>query len=126
MNWLELSVQVDNEAVESVTEVLSRFVQGGVAIEEDITAFSDREGYIVNRDKPVTVRGYLPVDDACGCAVTQIKEAMGHLSMLRPGGELSLRQVAEDDWANAWKEHFQVHKKLLVFHCLCHSHRQIN
>lgn len=110
MKWLELSVQVDNEAVESVTEVFSRFVKGGVAIEEDITTFNDREGYIVNADKPVAIRGYLPVDDTCGCSVTQIKEALDHLSMIRPVGELAMRQVAEEDWANAWKEHFQVHR----------------
>jgi ribosomal protein L11 methyltransferase len=110
MRWLELSVQVDNEAVESVTEVFSRFVKGGVAIEEDITTFGDREGYVVNTDKPVAIRGYLPVDDACGCSVAQIKDALDHLSMIRPVGELSMRQVAEEDWANAWKEHFQVHR----------------
>jgi ribosomal protein L11 methyltransferase len=110
MKWLELSVQVDNEAVESVTEVFSRFVKGGVAIEEDITAFGDRDGYVVNTDKPVAIRAYLPVDDTCGCSVSQIKDALDHLSMIRPIGELAMRQVAEEDWANAWKEHFQVHR----------------
>src|SRR4030042_1143678 len=83
MQWIELSVQADSEAVESVTEVFSRFVHGGVAIEEDITTFSDRDGYVVNTDKPVTIRGYLPADDACGCAVTQVRDALGWLG-LRP------------------------------------------
>ena len=32
--WLELSVAVAPETVESVTELLSRYVNGGVAIEE--------------------------------------------------------------------------------------------
>lgn len=108
--WLELSVQVDNEAVESVAEVLSRFVHGGLAVEEDITTFSDREGYVVNSDRPVTLRGYLPVDDNCGCAVSQIKDALDHLSILRPVGHLALKQVDEQDWGQAWKEHFQVHR----------------
>ena len=110
MQWLELSVQVDSEAVESVTEVFSRYVQGGVAIEEDITAFSDREGYVVNADKPVSIRGYVPVNDNSGCVVTQIKQALDYLSMMRPVGELSMRQIADEDWAHAWKEHFQVHR----------------
>ena len=115
MKWLELSVQVDNEAVESVTEVFSRFVQGGVAIEEDITAFSDRDGYVVNTDKPVTIRGYLPVDDTCGCSVTQIKDALDWLGMMRPVGELAMRRWRKRTgptpgrstsrciaWAGAW------------------------
>ena len=110
MEWLELSVLADSEAVESVAEVFSRLVHGGVAIEEDITAFSDREGYVVNVDKPVIIRGYLPVDGDCGCAVTRVREALGWLGMMRPVGELSIRTVHEEDWANAWKEHFQVHR----------------
>ena len=34
MDWLEVSIQVDREAVESVSEVLARFGYGGVVIEE--------------------------------------------------------------------------------------------
>jgi len=108
--WLELSVQVDREAVESVAEVFSRYVYGGVAIEESVTAFGDREGYQVNLNKPVVIRGYLPLNDNCGCVVTKIKEALDHLSFLRPIGDLTLRSLVEEDWANAWKEHFQVLK----------------
>lgn len=108
--WLELSVQVDREAVDSVAEVFSRYVYGGVAIEESITTYGDREGYQVNPTEPVTIRGYLPLDDSCGGMVTKIKEALDHLSFLRPIGDLTLRSLAEEDWANAWKEHFQVLK----------------
>jgi hypothetical protein len=34
MRWLELTVRTHPEAVESVSELLSRYTPGGVAIEE--------------------------------------------------------------------------------------------
>jgi ribosomal protein L11 methyltransferase len=109
MDWLELTVRADSEAVESVAAVLSQYVHGGVAIEEDITPFSDREGYLVNADRPVTIRGYLPADAVdCGCILSQITRAMDSLSMIRPVSQPSVRRLAEEDWANAWKDHFHV------------------
>lgn len=109
MDWLEVCVAVDSEAVESVAAVLSQYVHGGVAIEEDITPFSDREGYLVNADRPVTIRGYLPADtDDCGCSLASITKALDCLGMIRPVGKPSVRRLAEEDWANAWKDHFHV------------------
>ncbi len=109
MDWLELTVKADSEAVESVAAVLSQFVHGGVAIEEDITPFSDREGYLVNADRPVTIRGYLPAGaDDCSCTLSKITRALDCLSMIRPVGQPAVRRLAEEDWANAWKDHFHV------------------
>ena len=36
MRWLELTVRTHPEAVESVSELLSQYTPGGVAIEEPI------------------------------------------------------------------------------------------
>ena len=36
MRWLELTVRTHPEAIESVSELLSRYMPGGVAIEEPI------------------------------------------------------------------------------------------
>jgi len=108
--WLELTTEVDREAAEAVSAVFAAVVYGGVAIEESITARGDSEGYTLDADQPVTVRGYLPVDDNAGCKVARLKEAMDHLSFLRPASPLQVRPIAEEDWANAWKEHFHVHR----------------
>ena len=37
MDWLEVSVQVDGEAAEAVSEVLNRYGRGGVVIEHLLT-----------------------------------------------------------------------------------------
>jgi len=108
--WLELTTEVDREAAEAVSAAFAAAVYGGVAIEESIIARGDSEGYTLNADQPVTVRGYLPVDDNAGCKVTRLKEALDHLSFLRPVSPLQVRPIAEEDWANAWKEHFHVHR----------------
>ena len=47
---------------------------------------------------------------AVDAAVDRVRRALGHLQAfeLRPIGELHTRVVHEEDWAEAWKEHFPV------------------
>ncbi len=60
----------------------------------------------------VTIRGYLPAIDrrAADDAISLVRQRLGHLTAfeLRPIGELRISEVHEEDWANAWKEHFPV------------------
>lgn len=46
-----------------------------------------------------SVRGYLPVDERLEATLLRLKEAAAR--------ELTIRFVAEEDWANAWKQHFK-------------------
>ena len=107
--WLEVSVLADREAVEAVSAVFAEYAYaGGVAIEEDITPSVDGEGFAYNLDRPVRVKAYVAVDDQSGERVEQLRRALDHLSFIRPIQPLTLRHVAEEDWANAWKEHYHV------------------
>jgi ribosomal protein L11 methyltransferase len=58
------------------------------------------------------VRGYIPATDpaAARAAMDQVRIDLGHLQAfaLRPIGDLEVRVVHEEDWAEAWKEHFPV------------------
>ncbi|MBI2863263.1 MAG: 50S ribosomal protein L11 methyltransferase [Chloroflexi bacterium] len=110
MNWLEISVRVDSEAVESVADLFRRYGQGGVVVEEDITPLSEQENYVVNLDKPVTVRTYVRCNAGASRRRKQIERGLWHLRAIRPMGEMEVREVAEEDWANAWKAHFDVHR----------------
>jgi ribosomal protein L11 methyltransferase len=62
--------------------------------------------------RPAVVRGYVAAADpaAARAAISTVKTALGHLQAfaLRPIGELQTRVVHEEDWAEAWKEHFPV------------------
>jgi ribosomal protein L11 methyltransferase len=99
MEWLEVSVTVENEAAEVVAEVLSRYVYRGVAIE------AGPEGWNAG---PVVVKAYLPADDQLQTTKRRIEEALWHLGQIRPIPAPTFRPVAEVDWAEAWKERLDV------------------
>ena len=110
MRWLELSVQTHPEAVESVSELLSRYTTGGVAIEEPIELIDEGQEYRVLTGKSVNVHAYVPIDGKEEEVRRRVAEGLWHLSSLGAHfvGELDTRVVNEEDWANAWKEFFHV------------------
>ena len=110
MRWLELTVRVHPEAVESVSELLSRYTSGGVAIEEPIELVDEGQEYRVLPGKPVYVHAYAPVDGMEEEVRQRVAEGLWHLASLGSHfvGELQTRTVNEEDWANAWKEFFHV------------------
>jgi ribosomal protein L11 methyltransferase len=110
MRWLELTVQAHPEAVESVSELLSRYTPGGVAIEEPIELVDEGQEYRVLSGEPVKVHAYLPIDGKEEEARQRVAEGLWHLSSLGSQfvGDLDTRIVNEEDWANAWKDYYHV------------------
>jgi ribosomal protein L11 methyltransferase len=110
--WLELSVAADHEAVEAVSEILSRAAPGGTSVEPAFDLVDEGLGARVDLSRPAIVRAALPLGDAASviAAVERAERELGHLQAfgLRPIGELTGRVVHEADWANAWKAHFPV------------------
>src|SRR5579863_6854009 len=110
MHLLELTVRTHPEAVESVSELLSRYTPGGVAIEEPIELIDEGQDYRVLTGKPVHIHAYLPIDGTEEETRQRIAEGLWHLSSLGPQfvGDLRTHIVNEEDWANAWKDYFHV------------------
>ncbi|HEY6409497.1 MAG TPA: 50S ribosomal protein L11 methyltransferase [Ktedonobacteraceae bacterium] len=110
MRWLELTVRTHPEAVESVSELLSRYTPGGVAIEEEIELIDEGQEYRVLTGEPVQVHAYLPLDGKEEEARQKVAEGLWHLASLGEHfvGDLRTREVNEEDWANAWKDYFHV------------------
>jgi ribosomal protein L11 methyltransferase len=110
--WVELSVAADIEAVEAVSEILTRFAPGGTSVEPGFGLIDEGLGAVVDTTKPAIVRAYQPGLDPAGVrrAIEEATVALGHLQAfgLRPIGELTTRLVREADWAEAWKSHFPV------------------
>jgi ribosomal protein L11 methyltransferase len=107
--WLELSLPVDLEAVEAVSEVLARYgYQGGIVIEEAHRSAAD--GISLERDptRPAWVRAYLPQDHVSDEAIQRIETALGLLGELRPIGALQVRALSQEDWSQAWKKHYSI------------------
>ena len=110
--WLELAVICDPEAVEAVSEILSRVAPGGVSVEPGFRLIDEGLGAVTDPSRPATVRAYLPARDARAVreAVAITDRALGHLQAfgLREIGELVTAVVHESEWATAWRRHVRV------------------
>ncbi len=114
MDWLEISVEASHEASEAAYAVMSQHAPGGVSIEEPVTQEVDGQGAHVDSSRPVTLRAYVPVDGSEGARRQAIEEGLWHLSRIEINGfgvgQVSTRRLREEDWANAWKEHYHTRK----------------
>jgi ribosomal protein L11 methyltransferase len=68
------------------------------------------EPAVLAAGQPVTVRGYLPRSRDGARRRRQLEQALWHLGSIWPIPEPTVREVREEDWANAWKEHFFAHR----------------
>jgi len=129
--WVELSVAADIEAVEAVSEILTRFAPGGTSVEPAFGLSDEGLGAIIDPTRPAIVRAYLPgLDPALvEAAIAGATTALGHLQAfgLRPIGDLQTRLVREEDWAEAWKSHFPVLRigRRLVIRPTWRRHRKL-
>jgi ribosomal protein L11 methyltransferase len=129
--WVELSVAADIEAVEAVSEILTRFAPGGTSVEPGFGLSNEGLGAVIDPTKPAIVRAYLPGLDpaAVRAAIDDATTALGHLQAfgLRPIGPLTTRLVREEDWAEAWKSHFPVLRigRRLVIRPTWRRHRKL-
>ena len=92
MNWLEVSVQADGEAAEAVSEIFNRYCRGGSVVCIDCSLGL------------AAVKAYLPLDD--GEIRRKLEEALWHLGQIYPIPDPQFRELAERDWAAAWKKHY--------------------
>jgi ribosomal protein L11 methyltransferase len=105
MRWIEVSMEVDGEAAEAVTEVLQRYGHQGVAIEQAgffIETWEDE----VPKPERLIVRAYFPEDERADAARAQLEEALHHLGRLYPMPTPQYKVVDEEDWAEAWKVNY--------------------
>jgi ribosomal protein L11 methyltransferase len=105
-SWLEISLVVDGEQAEAIAEVLSRHIPGGVVIESTaVTANDDdSEGHPVG---PLRVYAFLPVDEALEDKRRAIEEGLYYLSRILPMPAPQFRSLQEQDWSQAWKQHYR-------------------
>ena len=109
MRWLELSVEVDVEAVEAVSEILGR-IGAGTAV-QPTRLIRDPDDELAAREDPsapyVITAHLIEAPDAAD-QVEATERALWHLQAfgLRPVGPLRVRAVDDADWIDAWKRHY--------------------
>jgi ribosomal protein L11 methyltransferase len=115
MNWLEVSLTVDGELAESVADVLARFAPNGVMTEQGVK-FNDEEDE-GTATGPITVRAYLEVNDQLEETRQKIEESLFYLGMIQPVPTPTYKQIADQNWMEAWKKHYKpilIGQKLLI------------
>ena len=115
MNWLEVSLTVDGELAESVADVLARFAPNGVMTEQGVRFVNEEdEGTATG---PITVRAYLEVNDQLEETRQKLEESLFYLGMIRPVPTPVYKQIADQNWMEAWKTHYKpilIGQRLLI------------
>lgn len=105
MNVIELSIRADAESAEALAAAFNEYAYGGAVIEQVVTP---EQGETLDAARPFTVRAFLLQDETLREKHLAIERAVWAYSMLRPVGELETRELAEEDYANAWKKFYSV------------------
>src|SRR3990172_5458315 len=103
MTWLEVSLTVNGELAEAVADVLARFAPNGVMTEQGVKFTNDEDAGTASG--PITVRAYLPVDAQLEDRRQQLEESLYYLGMIQALPALKYRQIADQNWMEAWKQH---------------------
>lgn len=109
MNWLEISVETEAAAIETVSAILHEYGEGGVAVYQHVVPDDEDAAYHYDTARPTTVTTYLPATVEGARRREAMATALGHLTVFNLAwiGPLHVREVAEEDWANAWKQYYQ-------------------
>ena len=115
MNWLEVSLTVNGELAESVADVFARFAPNGVMTEQGVKFLDEEdEGTATG---PITVRAYLEVNDQLEETRQKLEESLFYLGMIQPLPTPTYKQIADQNWMEAWKLHYKpilIGQRLLI------------
>ena len=128
MKWAEISIQTTHEATEAVADIFHGLGASGVVIEDPELVNSYRRSGTwdycdipeAEDDSVVTVKAYLPVDDQLDDKLRLFEQRVNDLArhdIDKGSGLIRLREVREEDWANAWKTYYhpiRVGERLVV------------
>jgi ribosomal protein L11 methyltransferase len=113
--WLEVSMTVNGELAEAISDVLDRFVSNGVVIESGVK-YNDAEDEGTPFG-PVRIYGYLAIDEQIEERRQRLLEALYFLGRIQALPEPTFRTIEDEDWMAAWKKHYRpilIGKKLLI------------
>jgi ribosomal protein L11 methyltransferase len=91
---------------EAVADVLARFAPNGVVTESTGIEFpnDENEGVAVG---PISVRAYLEVNEQIEETRQKLEEALFYLGMIQPLPTPTYKQIADQNWMEAWKKHYK-------------------
>lgn len=106
---------VDGELAESVADVFARYAPNGVMTEQGLK-YNDAED-AGTPTGPITVRAYLEIDNQIEETRQKLEESLYYLGMIRPLPSVSFKQIEDQNWMEAWKQHYKpilIGERLLI------------
>jgi len=114
-SWLRISLEVDPELAEAVSEVFARHIPGGVVIES--TAVDVNTGEEGRPIGPLRVLGYIPVDAELEACRAALEQDLRYLALIQPIPTAHFQRFQEQNWMETWKQHYRplpVGERLLI------------
>jgi ribosomal protein L11 methyltransferase len=105
LNWLEVSMTVDGELAEAVADVFARFAYSGVMMEQGVK-YNDAED-AGTPTGPIIVRAYLEMNEQIEEKRQELEESLFYLGMIQPLPVPTYKQIADQNWMEAWKQHYK-------------------
>ena len=96
---------VDGELAEAVADVFARYAPNGVMTEQGVK-YNDAED-AGTPTGPMTVRAYLEINDQIEETRQKLEESLFYLGMIQRLPAPAYRQIADQNWMEAWKQHYQ-------------------
>ncbi len=118
MDWQEIKVTAEPEAIEAVSDVFYQLGSGGVVIEDPellkkMASSGLWDACELSPDSfcqacPV-VKGYFPMNEKLPAKIEELKREITEIAarLGQKPGELTVAVVREEDWANSWKAYFK-------------------
>lgn len=101
MELVELSVEVDSESTEPVSEAFRRYGCRRIIVEH-----LDPSG----PQPRLLVKAYSPNDDCLEKLVADMEVVVRLLGLVRCVGSLQRRFLQEEDWSRAWRKHYTIQR----------------
>ena len=106
--WTEVTLRIPVADVDAAADLLAQVTGASTSVDLPIEPLEPEEGYLLDESALAAVHGYLPG------AVSPSRRRAVHRALtkagMRPTGSLRWRTIAEEDWAEAWKDYFQIEK----------------
>lgn len=121
MKWKEVSLKISPEAVDAGANIFFELGAQGVVIEDpnDVDRYIKEEKwdyYEFPSDLPaddcVVIKGYLPADAGFEEVLEDFNHNVAWLGecFTLCSGEISVKEIEEEDWASSWKQYYKTTK----------------
>lgn len=107
MRYIEIIARVAPADAEAAADILRDLTDGGAWIETPFSQQDLESDAVVDAQAPRDVHAYLPADSDRGGVVLDARVRFDDAGI---AAELEAKLVADEDWAEAWKEHFHVER----------------